>query len=65
MKISLVLMFVLGFYFANSTLMQYKSGTIIKQEKVINAESNMMNLIIHIPQLKKIYGLHLSVNWKG
>ena len=32
--------------------MQYKSGTIIKQEKVINTGSNTMNLIIHIPQLK-------------
>ena len=52
MKISLVLMCVLGFYFSNSTLIQYKSGTIIKQEKVINAGSNTMNLIIHIPQVK-------------
>ena len=52
MKISLVFMCVLGFYFSNSTLIQYKSGTIIKQEKVINAGSNTMNLIIHIPQLK-------------
>ena len=52
MKISLVFMGVLGFYFSNSTLMQYKRGTIIKQEKVINAGSNTMNLIIHIPQLK-------------
>ena len=32
--------------------MQYKSGTIIKQEKVINAGLKPMNLIIHIPQLK-------------
>ena len=32
--------------------MQYESGPIIKQEKVINAGSNTMNLIIHIPQLK-------------
>ena len=32
--------------------MQYKSGTFIKQEKVINAGSNTMNLIIHIPRLK-------------
>ena len=32
--------------------MQYKSGTIIKQEKVINAGSNTINLIIHITQLK-------------
>ena len=46
MKISLVCMCVLGFYFSNSTLMQYKCGTIIKQEKVINAGSNKMNLII-------------------
>ena len=52
MKISLVFMCVLGFYFSNSTLIQYKSGTIIAQEKVINAGSNMMNLIINIPQLK-------------
>ena len=52
MKISLVMMCVLGFYFPNSTLMQYKSGTIIKQEKVINAGSNTTNLIIQIPQLK-------------
>ena len=52
MKISLIFMCVLGFYFSNSTLIQYKSGTIIKQEKVINAGSNTMNLIIHIPQLK-------------
>ena len=44
-------MCVLGFYFSNSTLIQYESGTIIKQEKVINAGSNTMNLIIHIPQL--------------
>ena len=51
MKISLVFMCVPGFYFSNSTLMQYKSGTIIKQEKVITAGSNTMNLIIHIPQL--------------
>ena len=51
-KNSLVLMFILGFYFSNCSLMHYKSGTIIKQEKVINAGSNTINLIIHIPQLK-------------
>ena len=52
MKISLVFMCVLGFYFSNSTLMQYESGTIINHEKVINAGSNTTHLIIHIPQLK-------------
>ena len=52
MKISLVLMFLLRFYFPNSTLVQYTTETIIKQDKVINACSNTMNLIIHIPQLK-------------
>ena len=52
MKISLVFMCLLGINFSNSTLIQYKSGTIIKQEKVINAGLNTMNLIIHIPQLK-------------
>ena len=45
-------MCVLGFYLSNSTLLQYKSGTIIKQEKVISAGSNTMDLFIHIPQLK-------------
>ena len=61
-------MFVLGFYFSNSTLMQYKSGTIIKQEKVINAGSNTMNYIIHIPQLNNqtdyfYFGPCQSVNY--
>ena len=32
--------------------MQYKSGTIIKHEKIINAGSKTINLIIHTPQLK-------------
>ena len=41
---------VLGLYLTNSTLIQYKSDTIIKQLKVINTGSNTMNLVLHIPR---------------
>ena len=44
------LIMVFGLYLTNSTLIQYKSGTIIKQLKVINTGSNTLNLVLHIPQ---------------
>ena len=48
MKCVVSLIIVLGL--TNSTLIQYKSGTIIKQLKVINTWSNTMNLVLHIPR---------------
>ena len=50
MKCVMSLFIVLGLYLTNSTLIQYKSGTIIKQLKVINTGSNTMNLVLHIPR---------------
>ena len=49
MKCVLCLIIMVGLYLTNSTLVQYKSGTLIKQLKVNNTGLNTMHLVLHIP----------------
>ena len=40
--------------YCDSTLVQYKSGTIIRQEKTLNTGSTSMHLVIKIPRLQNL-----------
>ena len=58
MKLSLLFMCVIGFYFSNSTLMQYKSGTIIQTGKSDKRRFEHDEFNYPYPTIKESNGLH-------